>query len=64
MRIRMLVSIAGADFALGANDETERFSDAEAVRLIESGSAVPVAELAREAAVKPDVREIRKGKRG
>lgn len=63
MKIRMLVSIAGAGFALSADDETERFSDGEAVRLIEAGSAVPVSEDTIERAVKADAREVRKGKR-
>lgn len=63
MKIRMLVSIAGADFALSAGDETERFGDGETVRLIEAGSAVPVSEETIERAVKADAREVRKGKR-
>lgn len=42
MKIRMLTSFAGADFTVSANEETERFSDAEAVRMIEAGYAVPV----------------------
>lgn len=41
MKIRMLVSMAGADFALSVGDETERFSDGEAIRMIEAGYAVP-----------------------
>jgi hypothetical protein len=63
MKIRMLVSIAGAGFALSAGDETERFSDGEAVRLVESGAAVPVSEQAIERTVKADARETRKGRR-
>ncbi len=63
MKIRMLVSIAGKDFALSAGDETERFGDGEAVRLIEAGSAVPVVTEEVERAVKPDARETRKGRR-
>jgi hypothetical protein len=43
MRIRMLQSIVGADFTVDRNEETERFSDAECVRMIEAGFAVPVA---------------------
>jgi len=63
MKIRMLVSIAGAGFALSAGDETDRFSDAEAVRLIEFGAAVPVTDEQIERTVKPEARETRKGKR-
>lgn len=43
MRIRMVQSYAGTDFVVGAEEETERFSDAEAIRMIENGTAVPVA---------------------
>lgn len=42
MKIKMLTSIAGADFALSSGDETERFSKDEAARMIEAGVAVPV----------------------
>lgn len=63
MKIKMLVSMAGADFALGVHDETDRFSQAEAVRLIEAGYAVPLAERRAEQTVKSDARETRKGKR-
>ncbi len=40
MKIKMLMSIAGAGFALARGDETERFSESEAINLIERGSAV------------------------
>lgn len=43
MKIKLLVSFAGADFAIDAGTETERFPDAEAVRMIEAGYAEPVA---------------------
>lgn len=52
MKIRMLVSTAGVDFALSPGDETDRFSDKEAARMIEAGQAVPVAETKVERAVK------------
>lgn len=42
MKIKMLVAAGGVDFSLKGGDETERFSDREAVRLIEAGYAVPV----------------------
>lgn len=42
MKLRMLVSLAGSDFALSRGDETERFDDAQAARLIEAAYAVPV----------------------
>jgi hypothetical protein len=52
MKIRMLASFAGADFTVEAGEETERFSHGEALRMIEAGYAVPVAEAARETATK------------
>jgi hypothetical protein len=39
----MLTCYSGADFCVNANEETDRFSDAEAIRMIENGTAVPVA---------------------
>lgn len=42
MKLRMLVSLAGSDFALSRGDETERFDDAQAARLIEAAYAVPL----------------------
>lgn len=42
MLIRMTTSVVGAGFDLHPGDETERFSDAEALRLIASEYAVPV----------------------
>lgn len=43
MKIRMQVSIAGPGFTLEPGEVTERFADAEAIRLIEAGHAVPCA---------------------
>ncbi|MGN6307311.1 MAG: hypothetical protein ACTHNH_21040 [Mesorhizobium sp.] len=59
MKLKMLTSMAGADFALSANEETERFSGAEATRLIDAGYAVPVVEAKTERAVKPSAAEKR-----
>lgn len=42
MKIKMLTSLAGDDFALSPGDETGRFENAEAQRLVEAGYAVPV----------------------
>lgn len=42
MKIKMIVSIAGADFALAPGGETERFSQDEAERMIAAGIAAPV----------------------
>lgn len=42
MKLRMLVSLAGADYALNPGEETTRFTPSEAVRLIASGAAVAV----------------------
>ncbi len=61
MRIKMLVSAAGLDFALSPGDETERFSAAEAQRMIEAGQAVPVAEPKVERAVKVAAKVERRG---
>ncbi|WP_439618314.1 hypothetical protein [Shinella sp.] len=59
MKIKMLVGLAGADFALSPQEETDRFGDAEAKRLVEAGYAAPVAEEVVERAVKPRVAEKR-----
>lgn len=42
MKIKMLVSISGAGFALSRGDETERFPEKDALNLIKSGAAVVV----------------------
>lgn len=59
MKIRMLTSFAGADFSLSVNEETERFSEAEAVRMIEAGFAVPTERGKGERAVKVPAPEKR-----
>lgn len=59
MKIKMLVSLAGADFALSPQEETDRFGDVEAQRLVEAGYAVPVADETVERAVKPRAAEKR-----
>jgi hypothetical protein len=51
MKIKMLVSLAGADFSVSPGEEYE-CSEAEALRHIEAGNAVPVAEPKVERAVK------------
>ena len=48
MKIRMLTSIAGVDFALMAGDETERFSDAEVARFLAAGIAEELVSTVRE----------------
>lgn len=50
MNIRMLVGLAGNEYSLAPGDERE-FADAEAIRLIDAGYAVPVAEVKTERAV-------------
>lgn len=54
MKIRMLESVAGRDFALSAGDCTDRFSDKEANRFIKAGIAekAPV-----EVAKKPETKK-------
>lgn len=59
MKLKMLVSMAGADFSLNVSEETERFAGDEAKRLIAAGYAVPVAEAKIERAVKSSAPEKR-----
>lgn len=51
-RIRMLTSIGGNDFSLSYGEETDRFSQKEAIRYIERGQAVPVSGFPTEKAVR------------
>lgn len=60
MKIKMLTSIAGADFVLSPGDETNRFTTAEAARMIAAGFAAPVAEPEVERAVQHPVAEKRR----
>lgn len=62
MNIRMLVGLSGNEYSLSPGDERE-FPDAEAIRLIEAGYAIPVAEEIVERAVAQPASE-RRGKRG
>lgn len=50
MKIKMLVSIAGASFSLTDGDITEAFSEEEAARLIEKGLAEEVKAPVKKAA--------------
>jgi len=59
MKIKMLAGIAGTGFSLSPDDETDRFSDTEAARLIDAGFAVPIAEPKVERAVKSPAPEKR-----
>ncbi|HEY1071499.1 hypothetical protein [Brevundimonas sp.] len=59
MKIKMLTSLAGDDFALSPGDETDRFADDEAGRLIEAGFAAPAIEDKIERAVKKPAAEKR-----
>lgn len=52
MKIKMTANFAGPEYSLDAGEITERFSQAEAIRFIEAGFAVPVAEPKIERAVK------------
>lgn len=60
MKIKLLVSLSGADFALSPGDEYE-CSDAEAARHIEAGNAVPVAAEKVERAVKVSAKVEKRG---
>lgn len=59
MKIKMLAGFSGSDFSVSPQEETDRFSDAEAIRMIEAGYAVPVDVPSSEKAVKKPVREKR-----
>ncbi|GCA51784.1 hypothetical protein KGO5_04241 [Sinorhizobium sp. KGO-5] len=59
MKIRMLVGLAGSEYSIGPGDERE-FPDKEAIRLIDAGYAVPVAEEKTERAVAQPAAERRK----
>jgi hypothetical protein len=66
MKLKMSVYTAGTDFALAPGDVTDRFPDAEALRLIERGYATLVEEEPERAVkVRPvaETRPARKGKR-
>ena len=54
MKIKMLTSIAGDDFALSPNDVTDRFTADEAGRMIKAGMALPEAGEKVERATKTD----------
>lgn len=55
MKLKLLVSRAGANFVQNAGDEIE-VGDAEAIRMIEAGQAVAVRSAAPERAVsKPKI---------
>lgn len=62
MLVKMLVGLSGPAYSLGPGDERD-FPQAEAVRLVDAGFAVPVAEQKIERAVAAPVYEKR-GKRG
>ncbi|MCJ8051666.1 hypothetical protein GB928_004245 [Shinella curvata] len=62
MNIRMLVGLSGNEYSLSPGD-TREFPDAEAIRLIDAGFAIPVVEQPIERAVKAPAPE-RRGKRG
>ena len=59
MKIKMMVSLAGADFALSPGEVTDRFGDEEAMRLVQADYAVVIAGAAIETAVKLPAAEIR-----
>lgn len=59
MKIKMLVSMAGTDFALDVGQETDRFSENEAIRLITAGYAAPVSVPAVERASAAPAQERR-----
>ncbi|WP_037392835.1 hypothetical protein [Sinorhizobium fredii] len=62
MKIKMLVGLAGNEYSLSPGDERD-FPQNEAIRLIDAGYALPVAEEKTERAVSEPAQE-RRGKRG
>lgn len=58
MEIKMLIGLAGPEYALSPGDIRE-FPEAEAARLIQAGYATPVAEPKVERAVRPAAVEKR-----
>ena len=59
MKIKMTASVCGPEYSLDAGEITERFDNAEAIRFIEAGFAVPVADEKIERAVKSPAVEKR-----
>jgi hypothetical protein len=54
MRVRIIQCLSGPEFTLNPGDETERFGDAEAKRLISAGIAEVVGKAPpKKAAAKP-----------
>jgi len=60
MKIKMTASFVGPEYSLNAGEETDRFDNAEAIRFIEAGFAVPVAAPKIESAVAKPAKEVRK----
>ena len=58
MLVRMLTCLSGPEFSLDVGDERD-FDQAEAIRLIEAGYAVPVENLRPERAVRKPAPERR-----
>ena len=63
LKIRMQTYLAGVNHAFSPGDETDQFSEAEAIRLIERGYAVPVPDSKVERAVEPKPAERRNSPR-
>lgn len=59
MKIKMTASFVGPEYSVEAGEETDRFSEAEAIRFIEAGFAIPVAVPKIERAVDKSVKEKR-----
>lgn len=62
MRVRMTVGLAGPTITLDPGDEHD-FPDEQAIRLIEAGSAIPVAGQAVETTAIEPVKETRRARR-
>lgn len=57
MKIKMLMGVAGRDFSLSPREETERFPEKEAQRLVDAGFAEAVKPAAPETGTKPGGRK-------
>lgn len=65
MKIQMLVHLSGTGYLLAPGETTERFDDAEAMRIVRAGYAAVVVEQSLERAVLQPLGEVRdNGRKG
>lgn len=63
MKIQMLVHLSGVGYLLAPGDVTERFDDAEALRIVKAGYAAVVMDAGLERTVATPVTERRDDRR-